>query len=77
MKEEALKSGQELLKKMPELSKNEIIVWKEKVEGENFRILCTLLKANAIPMKILCFSCNSKKERKETSILIRNYVIWL
>ena len=53
MKEEALRIGERLLNQMPEIREEDKILWNEKGAGENFRLLCTLLKGNAIPTKLL------------------------
>ncbi len=45
--------GGELLEKMPELKTKNEIRWEEEGVGKNFRILCELLKRNAIPAKIM------------------------
>ncbi len=52
-----------LLNKMPKLKTKEVITWKEVGAGENLRVLCTLLKENAIPTKTLIFWCNVMKQR--------------
>ena len=49
--------GGELLKKMPELKTKNEIYWREEGVGKNFRILCELLKRNAIPAKKVNFYC--------------------
>jgi len=51
--EESWKNGEELIKKIPELKTNNAIIWYEKGTGYNFRSMCELLKANAIPTKKL------------------------
>ena len=53
MDEETWKEGEELIKRIPELKTNNEIRWIEKETGENFRLMCELLKANAIPTKAL------------------------
>ena len=53
VKEEALRIGEELLNKMPEIKEKDKIRWNKKGAGQNFRLLCTLLKENAVPMKTL------------------------
>ena len=58
---EALRKASGLLSKMPELKTEEVITWMEKGAGENFRLLCTLLKRNAIPTKRLNFQCKIMK----------------
>ncbi len=57
--EEEKKNGSELLKKMPELKTKEEIIWKETGAGENLRLLCELLKRNAIPTKTLHRWCKA------------------
>ena len=52
-KEEVLKRGEELLRKHPELRNKTEVGWSEKGAGENFAMLCELLKGNAIPTKTL------------------------
>ena len=49
MKEEALRIGGELIRKMPELMVKTDLIW----NGGNFQVLCTLLKANATPTRNL------------------------
>ncbi len=51
--EETMKKARGLLDKMPELKTEEEIGWGEKGAGEILRLLCTLLRANAIPTKTL------------------------
>ena len=64
MDEETWKKGEELIKRIPELKTNNEIRWREKGAGENFRLMCELLKANAIPTKELDLSCDGKNEVK-------------
>ena len=59
-KEEALKRGEELLRKHPELRDETEVRWSEKGAGENFAMLCELLKGNAIPTKTLDLQCDEK-----------------
>ena len=53
MDEETWKKGEELKKRIPELKTNNVIIWRDNGAGENFRLMCKLLKANAIPTKAL------------------------
>ena len=53
MDEETWKKGEELIKRIPELKTDNEIIWIETGAGENFRLMCELLKANAIPTKAL------------------------
>ena len=53
MKEESLRIGERLLNQMPEIREENEIKWNEKGTGENFRLLCILLKGNAIRTKTL------------------------
>ena len=53
VKEEALRLGEGLLNEMPELRTNDYISWNKEGVGENFRMLCILLKGNAIPTQSL------------------------
>ena len=62
MNEETWKKGEELVKKMPKLKTNCNIEWRERGAGENFILLCELLKGNAIPTKELNLSSDEKKE---------------
>ena len=64
-KEEALRVGQELLKKMPELNTEEKTVWSEEGAGHNFMLLCALLKGNAIPAKNMCLKSDLYKKRRD------------
>ena len=63
MDEETWKKGEELIKNMPYLKTNYKIEWKEKGTGENFILLCALLKGNAVRAKIL--NLNGEEKRKE------------
>ena len=49
MKEEALKKGEELLRRQPELKTETEVGWGENGTGPNFIMLCELLRGNAIP----------------------------
>jgi len=51
--EETWKKGEELIRKIPELKTNNEVRRREKGAGENFRLLCELLKRNALPTKVL------------------------
>ena len=62
-KGEALRVGEKLLKKMPELRTKDEISWEEKGAEENIRMLCELLKGNAIPTKILDIYGNEKDNK--------------
>ena len=64
MDEETMKKARGLLDKMPELKTEEEIQWKETGAGETLRLLCELLKRNAIPTKKLKFRCKIYKETK-------------
>ena len=61
MDEETWKKGEELIKNNPELKTIREIEWSEEGTGENFMLLCELLKGNAIPAKKLDLYRNGKK----------------
>ena len=61
MDEETWKKGEELVKKMPKLKTNCNIEWRERGAGENFILLCELLKGNAIPTKDLDLVCDEEE----------------
>ena len=46
---------------MPELKTKEELYWNEKGTGENLRLLCELLKGNAIPTKTLNLTGDGKR----------------
>ncbi len=50
--------GKKLLKKMPKLKTDHTVRWGEEGAGENLRLLCELLKGNAIPVKRLDLLCD-------------------
>ena len=58
VKEEALRIGERFLNQMPEIREENEIKWK-KGTGESFRLLCTLLKGNAIRTKTLNLYSNN------------------
>ena len=58
MKEEALKKGEELLRRQPDLKTKTEVGWSEKGTGQNFIMLCELLGGNAIPATNLNLSCD-------------------
>jgi len=58
--EETWKEYEELIKKFPELITNNEIRWREKGAGDNFRLMCELLKENAIPTQTLVLSGDEK-----------------
>ena len=60
-----MKKAGELSNKMPELKTEEEIYWRENGAGETFKLLCTLLKGNAIPTKALNLWCNKYGGRNE------------
>ena len=64
MNKETWKKGEELMKKMPELKTNSEIRWREEEVGDNFILLCELLKGNAIPTKRLISDEKEEKERR-------------
>ncbi len=49
---------------MPELKTKEEIEWCEEGAGENLRMLCELLKGNAIPTKTLDLRCDKTRRIK-------------
>ena len=55
--EETWEKGGELMRNVPELKTNNVVEWKEEGVGENFKLLCILLKGNAIPTKELYLCC--------------------
>jgi len=59
MKEEALKKGEELLKRQPDLRTKNYFRWSEKGTGQNVEMLCELLRGNAIPTTSLYLSGNN------------------
>ena len=59
------KKGEELVKMIPELKKNNLVEWKEEGGGKTFMLLCELLKGNAIPTKGLNLGGDQKKREKE------------
>ena len=61
MDEETWKEGGELIKNIPELKTNCRITWNEEGVGDNFSLLCILLKGNAIPTKELYLSSDEKR----------------
>ena len=63
MDEETWKKGEELVEKMPKLKTNCKIRWSGGERGENFILLCELLKGNAIPTKELNLISDEKEER--------------
>ena len=65
MDEETWKKGGELVEKMPELKTVVRVEWREKGAGDNFMLLCALLKGNAIPTKRLDFNCDGKKKKRK------------
>lgn len=70
MDEETWKKGEELIKRIPELKTNNEIKWREKGAGENFRLMCELLKANAIPTKELNLYGDEKWSKMKWIIII-------
>ena len=60
MDEETWKKGEELIEEIPDLKTDFEIVWWEKGAGDNFRFMCELLKANAVPTKALGLTCDEK-----------------
>ena len=64
MDEETWKKGEELVKKMSELKTDCNIEWRERGAGENFILLCELLKGNAIPMKSLDLDSDEREEKE-------------
>ena len=63
MDEETWKKGEELIKKMPKLKTDNWVGWNERGVGDNFMLLCTLLKGNAIPAKGLYLNCIGEEEK--------------
>ena len=61
MDEETWKKGRELVNKMPEFKTNSVVGWTEKGLGDNFLLLCELLKGSAIPSKELYLFGDEKK----------------
>ena len=61
-REEALKEGETLLKNMPHLKTKEEVIWNETGAGEDLRLLCELLKRNAIPTKTMSLNGDEKEE---------------
>ena len=59
---EDLKEGGKLLKRRPKLKPEEELRWKEEGAGEKLRMLCELLKGNAIPTKSLNLVGDEKEE---------------
>ena len=78
MNEKAWKKGEELMKKIPELKTDKKVEWR-KGAGDNFRLMCELLKINAIPTKKLELSGDRKWSKNEANNwwmqLIRNEMI--
>jgi len=66
--EEASDDGNELLKVMPRLKRMASFEWKEEGSGTNFKLLCELLKGNAIPLKQL--NCKNNKIGTEGARMI-------
>ena len=65
MDEETRKKGEELKEKIPELKTGIVTHWREEGAGDSFRLICELLKLNAIPTKILELMGILKKRRKK------------
>ena len=76
MDEETWKKGEELIKRIPELKTNNEIRWIEKGAGKNFRLMCELLKANAIPAKQLYLGSDEKWSKMEWTIVIKKTKEW-
>jgi len=55
LSEEGLRIGNMLLLNRPELRKDSKVTWKELGSGDNLKMLCALLRGNAIPTKELRF----------------------
>jgi len=53
-----------LVKKSPGLKTNSDIWWNEKGAGENLKLLCELLKGNAIQAKALFVNGDESEEEK-------------
>ena len=64
MDEETWKKGEELIKRKTELKTNCEIRWSEEGTGDNFILLCELLKGNAISTKTLDLFGDEKERRK-------------
>ena len=64
MDEESWKKGGELIEKMPGLKTDSLVNWRYRGAGDNFILLCELLKGNAIPTQALDMSCDEKKEKE-------------
>ena len=58
MKEEALKKGEELLRRKPELKTKTDVFWSNEGSGPSFIMLFELLRGNAIPTTKLGLSCD-------------------
>ena len=63
--EETWTKGGELIKRIPEIKTNSEVKWIEEGVGDNFKVLCALLKGNAIPTKILNLDSDGKRREKK------------
>ena len=64
MKEEAWRKVRLLPNEELIVVKEDTIFWKEKGVGENFSIVCTLLKENLLPATTLYLSCKKQQIHK-------------
>ena len=65
MKEEALRKGEELLRRKPELKTKTDVYWREEGTGLTFVMLCELLAGNAIPTTKLSLGSADDDNNKE------------
>ena len=72
--EETWKKGEELIKMMPYLKTNSEIRWKEIGGGDNFMLLCELLKGNAVPTKMLNLISDDKERKEKWKIMNANEI---
>jgi len=63
--EEALKSGEELLRRRSELRNQSEVRWEEKGAGANFAALCELLKGNVISTRKLNLRGDERGKKSE------------
>ena len=63
------KKGRELIKNMPELITTSRFEWRENGTGDNFKLLCSVLKGNAIPIKMLNLNSDEKEMRLKKSTM--------
>ena len=69
MKVKAMRDGGGLLDLKPQLGTERVINWIEKGSRTNFKLLCLLLKGNAIPADTLNLYCENRNRNKRFYVI--------